>query len=129
MQELNLWGVALEVEVDLQYLVLNAQYASEYRVTCAAVDLFSRGEVQSLVIHPSGTPFAPEVIGTVPEVKAVEVRVGGDAADLRLPGARERLFHPVQHEGLGLGESVPGGVLGEREPHRVGDAPAGVADI
>ena len=36
MQELNLWGVALEVEVDLQYLVLNAQYASGYRVTCAA---------------------------------------------------------------------------------------------
>ena len=121
MQELNLWGVAHEVEVDLQYLVLNAQYASGYRVTCAAVDLFSRGEVQSLVIPPSGTPFAPEVIGTVPEVNAVEVRVGGDAADLRLPGARERLFHPVQQEGLGLGESVPGGVLGEREPHRVGD--------
>lgn len=36
MQELNLWGVAHEVEVDLQYLVLNAQYASGYRVTCAA---------------------------------------------------------------------------------------------
>ena len=35
MQELNLWGVAHEVEVDLQYLVLNAQYESEYRVTCA----------------------------------------------------------------------------------------------
>lgn len=76
MQELNLWGVAHEVEVDLQYLVLNAQFESGYRVTCAAVDLFSRGEVQSLVIHPSGTPFAPEVIGTVPEVNAVEVRVG-----------------------------------------------------
>ena len=76
MQELNLWGVAHEVEVDLQYLVLNAQYASGYRVTCAAVDPFSRGEVQSLVIHPSGTPFAPEVIGTVPEMNAVEVRVG-----------------------------------------------------
>lgn len=76
MQELNLWGVAHEVEVDLQYLVLKAQYASGYRVTCAAVDPFSRGEVQSLVIHPSGTPFAPEVIGTVPEMNAVEVRVG-----------------------------------------------------
>ena len=35
-----------------------------------------RGEVQSLVIHPSGTPFAPEVIGTVAEVNAVEGRVG-----------------------------------------------------
>lgn len=56
--------------------MLNAQYASEYRVTCAAVDLFSRGEVKSLVIHPSGTPFAPELIVTVPEVNAVEVRVG-----------------------------------------------------
>ena len=76
MQELNLWGVAHEVEVDLQYLVLKAQYASGYRVTCAAVDLFSRGEVQSLVIHPSGTPFAPELIGTVAEVNAVEGRVG-----------------------------------------------------
>ena len=52
---------------------MNAQYASEYRVTCAAVDLFSRGEVESLVIHPSGTPFAPELIGTVPEMNAVEV--------------------------------------------------------
>ena len=45
-------------------------------MTCAAVDLFSRGEVESLVIHPSGTPFAPERIVTVPEVNAVEVRVG-----------------------------------------------------
>ena len=25
------------------------------------------------MIHPSGTPFAPEVMGTVPELKAVEV--------------------------------------------------------
>ena len=30
----------------------------------------------AVVIYPSGTPFAPEVIGTVPEVNAVEVRVG-----------------------------------------------------
>ena len=35
MQELNLWGVAQEVEVDLQYLVLKAQYESGYHVTCA----------------------------------------------------------------------------------------------
>ena len=46
MQELNLWGVADEVEVEWQYLVLNAQYAWEYRVTCAAVELSSRGEVE-----------------------------------------------------------------------------------
>ena len=77
IQELILSGIAQDMEqaneavyVDL---VLNAQYEAEYRVTCAAVDLFSRGALQSLVIRPSGTPYAPELIETVPEMDAVDV--------------------------------------------------------
>lgn len=54
-------------------LLLSEMYQEMYRVSCVAVDLFNRDALKSILVTPSGTPYAPVLVSTVPENNAVDV--------------------------------------------------------
>lgn len=75
--ELRLYGEQVAIPVNNQAveisLLLNEYSGGEYRVSCAAVDIFGSEVLATVVVTSSGEEFSPELIRTVPENGAINV--------------------------------------------------------
>lgn len=105
-------------------LLLAQEPVEEYYVWCAAVVLSDHGVVRSVAITPSGLPFAPELIRTVPVNGATDVsaRVNMELVfkyPVQVQSCQFCFFILYDTKELQVDQPVRVRVLGAAEPHRV----------